>query len=445
MQTLKINIDKAREKVPDAIRQAYCIVVTVSEKDEAHAFKLSISDQNHFETIKNDPRSRVRDTAITADALLPDGPYNLWQDGDKSRRVKDLAGAFAQLPHLPKMLKSSAIVETLVEGCLQGSFVLKVTRPDRSFRTWWRDRPDEAALADPSLELVLPEHAELADVLPRLLSSSALPGLWAGEEITAQSVLDYFSGKHIVEVDRGSYKESVHVPRANQEVIELTICNAVAAGYVWLLSGPSSLWSEEVPQGILTPAAKLRVPPESIAPAALLPETLPGAWKNDSTNAAAIATALSHQSGLTLPWKNVASAISAAITGRFLSLADDSGDGPCDFAMATKVKFTIVKIAGGSGSGGDPAGGGYQGPSGHDLGSVSEKHGVRAVSEIEVFELQELGESVAALLDIKNKCDAPLTFSIQIDFGDAQHKPSPEVVTEMNSVLAKIRDGLKLT
>lgn len=444
MQTLKINIDKAREKVPDAIRQAYCIVVTVSEKDEAHAFKLSISDQNHFETIKNDPRSRVRDTAITADALLPDGPYNLWQDGDKSRRVKDLAGAFAQLPHLPKMLKSSAIVETLVEGCLQGSFVLKVTRPDRSFRTWWRDRPDEAALADPSLELVLPEHAELADVLPKLLSPGSLPGLWAGEEITAQSIFDYFGGKHIVEVDRGSYKESVHVPKTSQDANDLAIRNAVNAGHIWLLSGPSSLWAEEVPPGILTPAAKLRVPPESIAPAALLPATLPSAWKNETTNAAAIATALSHQNGVTLPWKNVASAISAAITGRFLSLTDDSSDWPCEFAMASKAKFTVVSVSGSSSSGGTSAGG-YQGPDGLGLGSVSEKHGVRAVSEIEAFELQELGESVAALLDIKNKCDAPLTFSIQIDFGDAQHKPSPEIVTEMNSVLANIRDGLKLT
>ena len=358
--------------------------------------------------------------------------------------MKDLAGAFAQLPHLPKMLKSSAIIETLVEGCLQGSFVLKVTRPDRSFRTWWRDRPDEAALADPSLELVLPEHAELADVLPRLLSSGILPGLWAGEEITAQSVLDYFSGKHIVEVNRGSYKDSVHVPKATQEAIELAIRNAVAAGHVWLLSGSSSLWSEDVPQGILTPAAKLRVPPDSVAPAALLPATLPSAWKNDTTNAVAITTALSHQSGLTLPWKNVASAISVAITGRFLSLADDSAEWPCDFAMASKAKFTAVSSSSGSGTGGVPSGG-YQAPSGLGLGSVSEKRGVRAFSQLEAFELQELGEAVATLLEIKNKCDAPLTFSIQIDFGDAHHKPSPKIVTAMNAELAKIRDELKLT
>lgn len=73
--------------MPDAIRQAYCIVVTVSDKDEVHAFKVTANDEAHFEIIKNDKRSRVQDTAITAEALLPDGPYNLWKRGqNKSSR-----------------------------------------------------------------------------------------------------------------------------------------------------------------------------------------------------------------------------------------------------------------------------------------------------------------------------------------------------------------------
>jgi hypothetical protein len=203
LQTLKINIDKARARGPEAIRQAYCIVVTVSDKDEAQAFKLTVTDDPHFETIKTDPRSRVQDTAITAEALLPDGPYNLWKGGETSRRVKDLAGAFAQLPHLPKMLKAQAIVETLVEGCVQGTFVLKLTRPDRTFRTWWRGRPDDAALNDPALELVLPEAAELAELSGELLSPGVLPTLWASDQITAQDVISYFDGTKVVQVDRG--------------------------------------------------------------------------------------------------------------------------------------------------------------------------------------------------------------------------------------------------
>ena len=42
LQTLKINIDKAKGRMPDAIRQAYCIVVTVSDKDEVQAFKITV-------------------------------------------------------------------------------------------------------------------------------------------------------------------------------------------------------------------------------------------------------------------------------------------------------------------------------------------------------------------------------------------------------------------
>ncbi|UJS18027.1 MAG: DUF499 domain-containing protein [Candidatus Jettenia sp.] len=163
-QTLQINIDKARGRIPETIKQAYCIVVTVSEKNDVHAFKITVTEDPHFNIIKADSRSRVQDTAITAEALLPHGPYNLWRQGETSRRVKDLAGAFAQLPHLPKMIKTKAILDTLAEGCEQGTFVLRLTRPDSTFRTWWMSRPDENALNDPALELVLPEFAELNEI-----------------------------------------------------------------------------------------------------------------------------------------------------------------------------------------------------------------------------------------------------------------------------------------
>jgi hypothetical protein len=98
MQTLAMNVEKAKGRVPEAIRQAYCIVVTVSDKNEDQAFKITVTDEPHFTTIKADKRARIQDTAITAEALLPDGPYDLWKKGETSRRVKDLAGAFAQLP-----------------------------------------------------------------------------------------------------------------------------------------------------------------------------------------------------------------------------------------------------------------------------------------------------------------------------------------------------------
>jgi hypothetical protein len=86
-QTLAINIDKARGRIPEAVKQAYCIVVTVSEKDEVQAFKINVTDEPHFNTVKNDSRSRVQDSPITAEALLPDGPYSLWREGETSRQL----------------------------------------------------------------------------------------------------------------------------------------------------------------------------------------------------------------------------------------------------------------------------------------------------------------------------------------------------------------------
>lgn len=428
LQTLKIHIDKARARVPEAIRQAYCIVVTVSEKDEAQAFKITVTDDPHFETIKGDARSRVQDTAITAEALLPDGPYNLWKGDEKSRRVKDLAGAFAQLPHLPKMLKSQAILETLVEGCMQGTFVLKLTRPDRTFRTWWRGRPDEAALNDPALELVLPEAAELAEVPGDLLAPDALPDLWMGDEITAQDALAYFDGSRVVQVDRGGFPEPMTVPKAAPEAVNAAIGDAVASGKVWLLSGPASLLSETIPAGVLTPAAKLRRPPAAISAAALLPENLPAAWHDGEASALALATALSQDAGATLPWKTVRDAISGAVQARFVELTEDSGEWPCEFAGAKSVRIKVAvaqPIPGG--------GGGGKGGRGAAPPSVR-----TAEAEFEPSQLQDLGDAMPRLLDIKARTNIAIRFHVRLELGDGVTPPDAGVVAEINEAL----DGL---
>ena len=74
--TLAINLDRSRKKIGEAVRQAYCIVVTVSEKDEPQAFKITVTDDAHFEVIKTTlaPESK---TWLSRPMLLPDGPYNL--------------------------------------------------------------------------------------------------------------------------------------------------------------------------------------------------------------------------------------------------------------------------------------------------------------------------------------------------------------------------------
>ncbi len=142
---------RAASRVTDLVRQAYCIVVAVSEKNEVTAFKVVVGDEPLFQVLKREPQSRIRETPVTAEALLPGGPYDLWREGEASHRLKDLVEAFAQFSRLPKMLNRRAIQETLLEGCRAGLFVFRLPRPDHSYRTFWREDPDDAALRDTAL------------------------------------------------------------------------------------------------------------------------------------------------------------------------------------------------------------------------------------------------------------------------------------------------------
>jgi len=432
-QTMQINIDKAKGRIPEAIKQAYCIVVTVSEKNEAQAFKITVTEEPQFNLIKADKRSRVQDKAITAEALLPDGPYNLWRSGETSRRVKDLAGAFAQLPHLPKMLKASAILDTLADGCQKGTFVLRLTRPDGTSRSWWMSRPDENALNDAALELVLPEAAELTELAPGLLAPKRLPGLWPGDEITVKAACGYFGGATVVQVDRGGYQEPMHIPKAAQEVVEKAIGTAVADGTIWLLSGPASICGEPIPAGVLSAAGKLCVPPAIIAAAEILPENLQDAWKDGIASGLSIATALSVKAGKTLPWKTVRDVISGALQARFLQLESGSQAWPCDFPSAQFVK---LKVATGGAMGG--MGGGTGGTSG-----VAPKVLV-AVADLEPSQVQDLGDIIPKLLEIKSKSNTPIRFQVRVEMGDGETRPSAEAAQKANALLKGIKDGMQL-
>lgn len=431
MATLSMNIDKAKGRIPDAIQQAYSIVVTVADSGQVQAFKISISDDPHFTTIKNDRRARIQDTAITAEALLPNGPYNLWRKGETSRRVKDLSGAFAQFPHLPKMLQAKAILDTLVDGCEQGTFVLRLARPDKTFRTWWRSRPDDAALADPALELVLPEAAELGAVQQELLAPGQLPDLWNGEQIKVQDILDYFSGSNVVQVDRGGYQEPMPIPKASKEVLEAAVETAVEAGTIWLLSGPASILAEPIPAGVLTQNAKLREPPPPIAAAEILPENLPDAWTDDAATALSIATALSQKFGQTLPWQTVKDVVTSAINARFVQLTKTSGDWPCEFPAANGIS---LKVTGRT----------YDDEDESQASSIHSPNVRAAHATLEPSQLQDLADIMQKVLKVRNDTNVPIHFRLTIEIGDGNEAPSEDAVIALNDLLKDINDDLQL-
>ncbi len=336
----------AAARVTDTIQQAYCIVVSVSETDDVQAFKLQPTSGPLFSAIKADRRARIEETAISPDALLPGGPYQLWRDGEDSRWAKDLIGAFARFPHLPKMLRRDAIIETITRGCAEGFYVARLQRPDKSVRTWWRQRIDADALEDPRLELVLPEKAELTDIPADLVCPGVMDDLWPGATsaaVTVGNVRRFFDGQHTLRVSRGGYDEPIPVPKAASAIVDDAIRAAVREGRLWLSAGPVSLLDEDVPPGLLTDSAELLAPPAPLSLLSLLPEQLPEAWRDGSLDGWSLTAALSQRAGRTLPWKTICAAIESAFRSGLLDRTRDSGPWPCDYAGAKSLRLTVAK------------------------------------------------------------------------------------------------------
>jgi hypothetical protein len=422
--TLGANADAAKRKIPDAIQQAYSIVVTISDRGEPQAFKITTTSDPLFTTIKSDPRARIQEQAINAEALLPGGPYDQWRGSETARRAKDLVGAFASNPKLPKMLNRSAILDTLLDACRSGLVVLRLARPDGSIRTWWMDVPDDDVAKDAALEVVLPGAAELIEVPATALLPDHLPDLWKGPEINYREILDYFKGGRVVKVSRGTYDEPFAIPKAEPAAIDAAVVSAVRNGHLWLTSGPASILGEEIPTGLLTPDARLRKPPESISSKDLLPDVLSDAWKDGASTALAISAALSQRAGETLPWTTVRDAIDGGFRSRFFERSLDSGPWPCDAAGAGAVKLKTVDAAAVPPP---PA-------------ASQRKPGVLiAKATLRPSQIQDLADHIGEIT--KTAVGAKLEFRIEVELEQTTQSDASEKV---NRLLKEISSDLKL-
>jgi hypothetical protein len=396
----------------------------VSETNDIQAFKLAITDDPLFTVLKGDSRSRLQETKITAESLLPDGPYDLWREGETLRRVKDLAGAFAQLAHLPKMLNASAIVDTLVDGCINGDFVLQLKRPDRTVRTWWRSRPDDEALKDSNLEVVLSASDELAEIPGSLLRKGGSPGLWdAKDELPLSAFKEYFTGSKVVQIDRGGYTEGQQVPKATSDVVNAAVEKAVANGDLWLVAGPTSLFKEPIPMGVLTDTSSLLPPSEPIIAAVILEANLPAAWKNGKASVAGILAQLSAHQGKPAPWFLVQQAVDGALRARLVELDVDSAAWPCEASGASKV---ILKAVSGAGA-----------PTGGYGGTVINEKGITFHAYLQPNELQDLADSLSDILALQAKHGINLRFNLAVE-ATSDGDLKPEVSSDLRKMLEDI-------
>ncbi|MFZ1640475.1 MAG: DUF499 domain-containing protein [Candidatus Contendobacter sp.] len=428
---LQVKLQAARQAVPGLLRHAYCIGVTIAAHQQPVAFRLTVSDGPLFDAVKAHAEARIMDATLDADALLPGGPYTLWHPGDTRQRVKVLVNAFAERPALPKMLRTQYLYDTLADGCANGAFVLLLTRPDRSVRTWWRTHPDDAVMTDKDLELVLSEAATLAELDSALLTLGRLPGLWTGDALTVSQIYGYFQGGQAVNVDKGGgYEEPVFIPKAERATVDAAIQDAVVTGTLWLVNPPSSLLGEPIPAGVLTETAALRTPPAPINTLELLPANLPEAWADGVATVATMAEVLSRKTGLPLPWKTVRDAISSALSARHLRV---EGMWPCEYHAAAQVTVR------------EQPGPGPKPPGTGEIVTPPLKTAFKiAETELQAREIQDLAEAVSKLLDLSAAGQTPLRFFVEIRLGDGQTEPLPELVEKISAVLAQVKDGWRM-
>ena len=338
-ERLRRRLKEARERVPEIVRQAYAVVVTVNEHNDVQAFKLPAGPGPLFPAIKNDERARIKETAVDAETLLPDGPYDLWRDDDDARRVTDLVGAFARYPRLPKLLHAKVLLDTVLQGVERGLFVARLVRPDGSARTWWREAVDPEARQDSQLEVVLPGKGELASLSAGLLAHGVLPELWDDGQVTMSALRSYFAGGRAVRIPREGYEDTQIVPACSEQAVHEAVHEAVEQGTVWLTNGPASVWREQIPYGVLDDAAVLSAPPDPVPAQALSADALPGAWRDGTTNGAALTRALSQSRRTTLPWGLVREGIRAGVESRWLEVAEGSAAVSCAYDQAGQLRL----------------------------------------------------------------------------------------------------------
>ncbi|GAC1463048.1 MAG: hypothetical protein PVSMB2_27690 [Ktedonobacteraceae bacterium] len=268
---------------------------------------------------------------------MPDGPYDIWRDGDTAHRVKDLTFAFAQFAQLPKMLNRGAILKTLLKGCQDGLFVLESRRGDGSKKTYWFEAPEEALAAkDDTLQVIFSQYASLSELPARLLSPDVLPSLWPGPELTLRNVYTYFACNPTVQMQREKFSDDVVIPKAERSVVDAAIQTAVKEKRLWLLAGRASLYAEDVPADVLREDATLQAPPQPIHAREVMPDALPEAWNGQAeTTALAISDALATKLGKVLPWAIVREAIDGTFKARWLERT------PMKAAVDAGISFKI--------------------------------------------------------------------------------------------------------
>jgi hypothetical protein len=125
--------------------------------------------------------------------------------------------------------------------------------------------------------------------------------------------------------------------------------------------------------------------------------------------------------------------ITGSLQARFTELVDGSVKWPCEYHAAQTLRLKVA-TSGGAGTGG----------AGFDHGAAGPKKKLVAVASFEPSEIQDLGDVVPKLLDLRAKSKVPIQFQVRVEFGDGNNLPLPALAEQLNRILASVKEGFQV-
>ena len=127
--------------------------------------------------------------------------------------------------------------------------------------------------------------------------------------------------------------------------------------------------------------------------------------------------------------------VKASLDARFTQLAEGSPTWPWEFSAAQTVKIKLLPLAPEL----------AVGVVGARAAAEPNRPKVRvAAATSSRPQIQDLGDLIPALLEIKAKGKVAMKFHVRLELGDGKTKPSDEVVAEVNAAFKGLDDGFRI-
>lgn len=133
---------------------------------------------------------------LRSDKLLPNGGLMLWDKDAISLPIQFLINVFYRFPRLPFPESLNLIYQSILSLIEQGKIVLKITRPDNSVITYWKEKIESKLLNKETAELIQIKGAELNSINDDIILPNTTNTIWTPpiKDINFSHLLSKFDG-----------------------------------------------------------------------------------------------------------------------------------------------------------------------------------------------------------------------------------------------------------